>query len=110
MTETAKIILGLIVAFAIPIVIIVEAIINRIKLEKANRIWVKKNGKKLRKLCINCSYCKTKIYRPFYGSYELASRIPVYCRKFRCKLSGDSSARCCASDASKAMWENTNKK
>lgn len=79
------------------------------KVRKANKEYIKIHGRRLRKLCINCSYCRCKYYHPFssYGKnyWTMASKIPCYCRKFNKQLKNDSFLRCISELNSEAMFE-----
>ena len=72
--------------FALVVGPLIEDSSRQTKINKANKEWEEKHGKKQKKRCVDCWYCKTTIYKPFYTSYALAMRVPSYCRKFRRKL------------------------
>ena len=80
------------------------------KIREDNKEFNKIYGKRLRKLCINCSYCRWKYYHPFssYGNHywDMVSKIPCYCIKFKKQLKKDSSLRCISKLNSRAMFEN----
>lgn len=57
--------------------------------------------------CINCDYCKRKLYKPFYNSYHGAQYVPSWCRKFQIKLPWDTSCRCKAYLPEQAERQNT---
>ena len=97
--------LGIALCFSPPLCILISGIIDAIKLDIENSKWQKEHGKKLRRLCLHCEYCKTRLYRPFYNSYELASFLPSYCRKLRRSLPSNSQQRCVAKYASQAMYD-----
>lgn len=79
------------------------------KIREDNKEYDRIHGKKLRKLCINCSYCRWKYYHPFSsrGKYywAMVSKIPCYCKKFKKQLKNDSSLRCISELNSDAMFE-----
>lgn len=111
--ETWKIILGIISAcifLGIPIwELIIVTIRNNIKLRKKNNKWKKAHpDKKLKLLCVNCKFCKTYTYHPFYkhGKYGnvFTTKEPSYCRLLKINLSG-SYTRCQIRDDSLAFWE-----
>lgn len=57
-----------------------------------------------RRACRSCSYCKKRLYKPFYHSYTLAVWEPSYCRKFKMKLPpGSLDLRCMAKNPDKAV-------
>lgn len=74
---------------------------SNIKLEKELR---EKYGQRL--TCINCSYCKKRLYRPFYNSMQLASYVPTYCRKLKMPL-GSNTTLCQAKNPEQAERVNT---
>jgi hypothetical protein len=74
---------------------------SNIKLEKELR---EKYG--LRLTCINCTYCKKKLHRPFYTSMQLASYVPTYCRKLKIPL-GSNTTLCQAENPEQAERVNT---
>lgn len=92
---------------------LVSSIVDRYKQRKKtreeNKEYNKIHGKRLRKLCINCSYCRWKHYHPFssYGNHywDMVSKIPCYCKKFKKQLKNDSSLRCISELNSSAMFE-----
>lgn len=77
---------------------------------KANKRYNEIHGRKKRKLCIKCPYCKWKYYHPFSsrGNYYWAAvlKTPIYCRKFNIKLKHDFNLVCVSKWNSEAMYEN----
>lgn len=104
--EWLKAAIGLILGFGVPICLLVEEIVNRIKRNRENARWKKSHAPGPRRQCVDCKYCKTKIYKPFYRSCALAQIVPVYCRKFHKKLTENSELRCIAELAKHAEYEN----
>lgn len=51
---------------------------------KRERECTREYGARLK--CMNCTYCRRRLYRPFRNSYTLAHYIPAYCSKFRVQL------------------------
>jgi len=51
----------------------------------------KEVGERLR--CVECEYCKKRIYAPFF-SKPVKHWVPLYCKKFRFSLSADVNIRC----------------
>ena len=93
-----------------PILIeLVLSVVDSCKYKKRIREYNKTHGKRLRKLCVNCSYCRWKYYHPFssYGKHywNMVSKTPYYCRKFKKQLKNDSSLRCISELNSEAMFE-----
>ena len=111
MEELLESVLGWVcIAFTLmgPIAILGESIPEWFYQEKKNREYIKKMGRRLRRRCVDCSYCRTKLYRPFHtAKYRNAftSYIPSYCRKFHTSLKPDENLRCIAIDAAAAMYE-----
>lgn len=88
--------------------LVISPIKEAVKRNKKNNEWVKKNGQKLAKLCLNCHYCKWFWYHPFYkyGRYGgLKIKTPTYCRKFKKPLSYDPSIRCIGKDYEEIEYE-----
>ena len=108
---SVEMIIGIIIGIIFDIFLIsfflIELIIipikNSIKQIKAEKVFSKEYGP--RKQCVDCSYCKTKLYRPFYNSDTFAQRIPSYCRKYKRALPSKMETRCIAK-AEYAMREN----
>lgn len=80
-----------------------------LKLLKKNKEFVLRNGKQERLVCINCHYCVTFLYRPFYkyGSYRnvMAQKLPKYCRKFRKNLNPEVFLRCIANEYEQVIFK-----
>lgn len=105
---------GLIVVFVLVAFLLFGEIIpslsdsmnHKKKVKKANQEWIKVHGVQTRRRCVNCKYCKTSVYKPFYHSYALAMRVPRYCRKFCKKLNATKeNQRCIAEYLEKAEFE-----
>lgn len=102
-------------AFAFVSVLIIEPIADTRKLTKRNQKYVEEHGLKgkPKKRCVDCKYCRTYLYHPFYkyGRYGnvMVSKIPSYCRKFRTSLSNEEALRCISRLAEQAEWERTGK-
>ena len=60
-----------------------------------------------RLMCTYCTYCKTKIYKPFYHSMLGDHEFPVYCRKYRIQLPNDMMTLCQSSDPETAERKST---
>ena len=88
---------------------IVDSCKHKKRIRESNKEYNKIHGKRLRKLCVNCSYCRWKYYHPFssYGKYywTMVSKIPCYCKKFKKQLKNDSFLRCISEMNSEAMFE-----
>ena len=75
--------------------------------------WVEKrndeNKGKMKKLCLECKYCKVKKYDPYKYSREYSGRmvhdIPTYCRKIKKELNGKYNCRCIIKDADLVCYE-----
>lgn len=86
--------------------LVITPIQDSIKLHKKNHIWIEINGRHLRKLCVECKYCKWYWYHPIYGQMGfLKTKTPQYCKKFRKELTPDSSLRCFINDNQFAEFE-----
>lgn len=75
-----------------------------------NEEYNKTHPKRNRRQCVNCSYCRWKYYHPFPNKaskyyWSFVTKQPLYCRKFKTKLSGDSMLTCISELNSKAMYE-----
>ena len=93
-------------------VFIYEFIIPVLKEHEKNKKWIQQNGKKLKKLCIECEYSIKKKYHPFpYGEYRnaMVQDIPTYCKKFKKQLNCKYNCRCISKGFSKAFYEENNK-
>ncbi len=79
------------------------------KLQKKNKEFILKNGKQERLRCLECGYCVTFVYRPFYkyGPYRnvLVHKLPKYCKKFRKQLKSDAFQVCIADDYEQVMFK-----
>lgn len=68
----------------------------------------KKKGQ-MRRLCLECKYCKVKKYDPYKYSNEYHGRmvqdIPIYCRKINKELNGKYNCRCIIKDDSLVCYE-----
>ena len=88
---------------------IIDAYKCKKKIQEANKQYNKVYGKRLRKLCVNCSYCIWKYYHPFssYGKnyWSMLSKTPYYCNKLKKQLKSDVSLRCISEMNSDAMFE-----
>ena len=96
------------VAIGVPLIILCESFTDWLAREKRNRKFVKTNGRRLRRKCVDCPYCRKKLYRPFHTPKFrnlMVAYVPTYCRKFRVPLNRDDSLRCISKEASLAMYE-----
>ena len=84
---------------------IYEIIFTLINQYKSNIKWDKTHKTKLRKRCLECSYCVKRTYTPFYYTKDLSHPIPKYCKKFKVQLNGNISLRCIAKLNSNALYE-----
>lgn len=64
------------------IALVIEPLIDYTNRCKANKAWVQKHGRKLKLLCLDCKYCKSYVYHPFYkyGAHGnlMAMKLPSY--------------------------------
>ena len=86
---------------------------HQLFVKSQNEEYDKTHPKQKRRRCVNCSYCRWSYYHPFpyKGSkyyWFFVTKQPLYCRKFKTKLSGDSMLTCISELNSKAMYEKEN--
>jgi hypothetical protein len=104
-------ILFTVVVFGLFLLEMIPSIIDGIKqsilnCKKENEL-ASTNGKRIQ--CIHCSYCKKRIYKPFYSSMTMAHYIPTFCLKFKVKLPNDIMTLCQAKYPEDAEREKTTK-
>ena len=91
--------------------IFLDSLPDIIKRRKSNKQFVATYGKKNKKRCLDCKYCKTFIYRPFH-SYQyrnhMTRNLPEYCKKFYSNLPHDEMATCIALWLENAEFEGEN--
>ena len=96
------------VLFSIALYLIIYNLIKKFK-ENSRKMKLEKQLREQvgnRMLCIKCSYCKKRFYKPFRTSYHLSTYVPIYCRRFKKPLPlGTALLVCQADDPLKAMRE-----
>lgn len=83
---------------------------HKVLAKQQNAEYDKTHTKRKRRQCVNCSYCRWKYYHPFPNKaskyyWSFVTKQPLYCRKFKTKLSGDSMLTCISELNSNAMYE-----
>lgn len=78
------------------------------KLHKKNKELIVKNRNRMRLQCVNCKYCKTFEYHPFYrygkhGNF-MVQKLPKYCKRFRTSLKPELYQTCIERDNEQAMF------
>ena len=94
---------------------IFEFLIPALEIHKKNKKIIKQFGKRIRKKCIECKYCKWFWYHPFYkyGQYGnlFVTKTPEYCRKIKKPLKNNETLRCVINDLEFTEFEeNSNSK
>lgn len=97
--------LSLLLAFGVPVYILITSFVDYVKLSKRNAKWIKENNPGMRLLCMKCKYCKIISYHYRRYNRYFKAYVPVYCRKFRKELRNNPEQRCIARCAEQAQYE-----